>query len=629
LSKNTNEPDSGQPESSWRSQWFRLFIVFRASWRQLLSIHIAVNALILIILGPLASGLLRLALSFSGNAALSDQDILFYVLTPGGLIAMLGVASVFSIIVFLEHAALVTVILQAQEDEPPGVTAVLKYLIGKSKMLFSLAARVLVRVLLIMAPFGLLLLLVYKFLLGEHDINFYLAEKPPEFLWAVVWGGLIGVSCGAILMRQFISWVFCLPLLLTRELTPAQSIQQSVAATRGHRLRIGAWLTGWLIFSVLMAAIVTGLTGMAGNFLVPSAVDSFQRLLLTLSLLLMLVTLLNFGLTWLNSSFLSIIIVSLYRGAGLAPAGSSPVNQGSNQRLEKLLKPGWLAALLVASAVIATFVVNGILDRVPLEDHTQVMAHRGASSVAPENTLAAIQAAIDAGANWVEIDVQETADGEIVVIHDSDLKKISGQPVKVADSTLAELQQFDIGSWFDPRFEEQRIPTLARVMDLCKNRIGVNIELKYYGGEKRLEESVAEIVESAGMEQQVVFMSLDYGGIQRMRKLRPGWKMGLLSSVSLGNLGRLDLDFLALNARSASRSRIRHIQESGKQIMTWTVNDAIGMSSMFNRGVDFIITDKPALAVSVLEQRADLEPTQRLLIQLADLFDQPVVYAEQ
>jgi glycerophosphoryl diester phosphodiesterase len=136
-------------------------------------------------------------------------------------------------------------------------------------------------------------------------------------------------------------------------------------------------------------------------------------------------------------------------------------------------------------------------------------------------------------------------------------------------------------------------------------------------------------VESAGMEQQVVFMSLDYGGIQRMRKLRPGWKMGLLSSVSLGNLGRLDIDFLALNARSASRSRIRHIQESGKQIMTWTVNDAIGMSSMFNRGVDVIITDQPALAVSILKQRADLQPAQRLLMQLADLFDQPALYTEQ
>jgi len=629
LSNNTDERHINQPEPSRHSQLSCIFSMFKANWQQFLSVHIAVNALIVILLGPLAGGLLRMALSFSGNVALSDQDILFFILTPGGLIAMLGVVSAFSIIVFLEHAALVTVILQARENKPPGVTATLKYLALKSKGLFGLAVRILLRVLLIMAPFLLLLLLVYNSLLGEHDINFYLAEKPAEFVWAVVLGALIMVSCIVILMHQFVSWVYCLPLLLTQELAPAQSIQQSVSATRGQRLRIGAWLAGWLMFSLFTAAIVTGLTGVAGNFLVPLAIESFQRLLLTLSLLLMLVTLLNLGLTWINSSILSIIIVILYRGRGLAPADSRQVNQGRHQGLEKFLKPGWLAAVLVTFIVTATLVVNGMLDRVLLEDRTQIMAHRGASSVAPENTLAAILAAINTGADWVEIDVQETADGEIVVIHDRDLKKIAGQPVRVADSSLPELQQFDIGSWFDPRFSEQRIPTLAQVLELSKNQIGVNIELKYYGGEKRLEESVAEIVESAGMELQVVFMSLNYEGIQRLRKLRPGWNMGLLSSVSLGNLGRLDLDFLALNARSASRSRIRHIQESGKQIMTWTVNDAIGMSSMFNRGVDFIITDKPALAVSVLEQRADLEPTQRLLIQLADLFDQPVVYAEQ
>ena len=629
MSNNTDESRFNQPEPSWRKPFSGIFSMFRANWQQLLSIHIAVNALIVILLGPLAGGLLRMALSFSGSAALSDQDILFFLLTPGGLIAMLGVASVFSIIVFVEHAALVTVILHARENGPPGVSATLKYLAVKSKALFGLAARILLRVLLIMAPFLLLLLLVYKSLLGEHDINFYLAEKPAEFVWAVAWGALIAVLCIVILMRQFVSWVYCLPLLLTEELQPAQSIQQSIAATRGHRLRIGAWLAGWLMFSLVTAAIVSGLTGLAGNFLVPPAIESLQRLLLTLSLLLMLVTLLNFGLTWINSSILSIIIVILYRGRGLGREDSSPVNRGRHQRLEKILKPGWLAAVLLVFAVTATLMVNGMLDRALLEDRTQIMAHRGASSVAPENTMAAIQAAINAGADWVEIDVQETADGEIVVIHDSDLKKIAGQPIRVADSSLLELQQFDIGSWFDPRFSEQRIPTLAQVLELSKNRIGVNIELKYYGGERRLEESVAEIVESAGMEPQVVFMSLDYDGIQRLRKLRPGWKMGLLSSVSLGDLRRLDLDFLALNAHSASRSRIRHIQESGKQIMTWTVNDASGMSSMFNRGVDFIITDKPALAVSLLEQRAELQPIQRLLIQLADLFDQPAHYTEQ
>ena len=125
MSNNTDERHINQPEPSRHSQLSCIFSMFKANWQQFLSVHIAVNALIVILLGPLAGGLLRMALSFSGNVALSDQDILFFILTPGGLIAMLGVVSAFSIIVFLEHAALVTVILQARENKPPGVTATL------------------------------------------------------------------------------------------------------------------------------------------------------------------------------------------------------------------------------------------------------------------------------------------------------------------------------------------------------------------------------------------------------------------------------------------------------------------------------------------------------------------------
>ena len=243
--------------------------------------------------------------------------------------------------------------------------------------------------------------------------------------------------------------------------------------------------------------------------------------------------------------------------------------------------------------------------------------------------MAAIQAAIESGADWVEIDVQEAADGAIVVIHDSDLKKIAGNAMKVADSTLAELQQVDIGSWFSPEFADQRIPTLKQVLQQCEGKIGVNIELKYYGEEKRLEESVAGIVEAAGMQDQVLLMSLSYEGVKKMRKLRPDWEMGLLSTVALGNVIGLDVDFLALNAKSTSSSTIRRIQKRNKKVMVWTVNDAVGMSVMFSRGVDAIITDEPALAVSVLKQRLELNPAERMLVHLADVFDQPSMYQEQ
>ena len=610
-------------------QWSEFFSLFIANWRQFLGIHLVINALVFVVLAPLATVLLNLAVTLSGNAALSDQDIIFFLMSPSGLVSMLIIGSIFSIIVFLEHAALLTVGYYGTEDRPVTGPWLLVLLGKKAASLFSLSLRILLRVLLTLVPFLLLLLAIYYFLLGEFDINFYLSEKPPEFLQAVVLGVLIGIVLIYVLLRLFFSWIFCLPFLLINGLPPAQAMDASRKAVRGKRTKIGAWLLSWLVFGFFVSALFTGLVGLIGTSLIPLAVESFGILLIVLSVIALLSVVVNFVLTLCANSVLSLLILDLFRDQDLDHDINTAPGEGDARRFDRYL--GWrkVAWASVAAVLLAALVINNLLDQVQMEDQTEIMAHRGASGMAPENTMAAIQGAIDTGADWVEIDVQEAVDGAIVVIHDSDLKKIAGKSMKVADSTLAELQRVDIGSWFNPEFSDQRIPTLQQVLETCKGRIGVNIELKYYGKERRLEESVAGIVEAAGMQDQVQVMSLSYAGIKKMRELRPGWEVGLLSTVALGNVIGLDVDFLALNAKSTSRAKVRTIQDRDKQVMVWTVNDAIGMSVMFSRGVDAIITDEPALAVSVLEQRLELNPAERLLMYLAYVFDQPSLYKEQ
>jgi len=607
----------------------RILDLFKTNWQQFLAIHVVINALVFMILGPLAGLLLHVAVAFSGEVALSDQDIFFFLLRPVGLISMLIAGSVFSIILFLEHAALLTAAYYRSERRLISSRWLLGFLFKRLTALFSLSVRILLSVLLMVLPFLLLLLLIYRTFLGEYDINYYLSESPPEFLAAAALGGLITMILVYMLMRLFISWVFCLPLLLINDHSPTEAMSRSREAVRGHRLQIGLWLAAWLLIGTLVTVAETAFIGGAGNLLVPLALNSFGNILLVLSILSLLAILLNFLMTWLGSSLLSLIIVVLSRDISVGLSLNVPPGEDDVQPMSRFIGGRKLALVLVLGFLAAVFVIKGMLDRVPLEDRTEIMAHRGASAMAPENTLAAIQAAIDAQAHWVEIDVQETADNEIVVIHDSDLKKIAGRPIRIASSGLEELQQVDIGSWFGPDFAAERIPTLKQVLTLCKDRIGVNIELKYYGGERHLEEGVAKIVEAAGMQDQVLVMSLNYDGIKRMREIRPDWTLGLLSSVAVGNLVGLDVDFLAINAQSASRARIRKTQDRNKQIMVWTVNDAVGISSMISRGVDAIITDEPALAVSILQQRAELEPPQRLLMYLADVFDQPSLYQEQ
>ena len=398
--------------------------------------------------------------------------------------------------------------------------------------------------------------------------------------------------------------------------------------------KAGGWIfcapsLGWLIFSLALAALASLLAALVSWLLLPSDIQSLNALLLALGFMSLFGFVGSFLVTFVSSAMLCLLILKLFNAFGLSRETNPTVYQGASRASGFRLSRSKIILGLSAGLLVSLFMVYGITSQFEFESDTQVMAHRGASAAAPENTLAAIQLAIDSGAGWVEIDVQEAADGEIVVIHDSDLKKVGGVPTVVAESTVRELKWVDIGSWFDLKFSDERIPTLREVLELCKGKIRVNIELKYYGAEKNLEQGVADVVDSLDMAEQVVAMSLSLPGVREMKRLRPEWKVGLLSSVAVGDLARLDVDFLALNARFATRQLVRRMHQQGKEVMVWTVNDAVGMSAMASRGVDAIITDEPGLAVKLMEHRKQLDSPQRLLLTLAELFDRPSLVQEQ
>ena len=608
-----------------------LFGKFASNWRQFLAIHLAVNILIFVFLAPAAALLLRLVIMLSGDAALSDEDILFFILSPVGLVSFIVLVSAFSIIIFLEYAALITAAWCSEQGKPVSIRWILTSLALQAPRLFRLAAFVLLRIILNSIPFLLLLALIYQLLLSDYDINYYLALKPPQWRVALFWAALIALGWGIRLLQLFVSWVFCLPLLLLNGVNPSAALAESSSAVQGRRWKIGTWLIGWLIFSTLAAMAASALVATAGSFFIQITVESesMKGLLVILTLVSMFGFVISFAVTFISTSVLSLLIIKVFLDNGLGSKEPELFPAAGERQFSYALNPRVLVWGLITSFVVALVVVNGLIKNLEFEDRTEIMAHRGASLAAPENTMAAVHAAIDSGAQWVEIDVQETADGEVVVIHDSDLQKIGRVPLGVATSELEELQEIDIGSWFGEEFSEERIPTLDQVLRLCKGRIRVNIELKYYGAQQQLEKRVAEIVDANAMADQVLVMSLSLDGIRKMRQLRPAWTLGLLSSVAVGNLAALEVDFLALNARFASRHLIRRMHEQGKDIMVWTVNDPVGMSAMASRGVDVIITDEPALAISLMEQREQLEPAERLLMQLADIFQKPSLYQDQ
>jgi glycerophosphoryl diester phosphodiesterase len=359
-----------------------------------------------------------------------------------------------------------------------------------------------------------------------------------------------------------------------------------------------------------------------GRLLVPLAIGSLWLLVTAIGVALVLWAAVNLVVNLLSTTAFATMLLNLYReigGGESIDASRLQIGETAGSGPSLQVTPARLLMVGIAGIVVAVAVGVAAIKTVHLEDRTQITAHRGSSAKTPENTMAAVKLAIEDGADWVEIDVQETADGEVVVFHDSDFMRVSGLGLNIWDATMADLKDIDVGSSFAPEFRDERVPTLGQVLDECKGRASVNIELKYYGHDKQLEQRVIDIVEAHGMTSDIVIMSLKVDAVKKMKSIRPDWKVGLLLSVSAGDLKNLDVEFLAVNASFANRRFICSAHDLDREVYVWTVNDAPTMSTMIGRGVDSLITDKPALARSVLEQRARLSPPERLLLELAGM----------
>ena len=381
-----------------------------------------------------------------------------------------------------------------------------------------------------------------------------------------------------------------------------------------------------MVLSAILGAALFTSVQLAGTLLLPYAINSMRWLVLLLGALMAIWSFANVVLTAFTSgSFAFVIVDNLEKRR--PDIFESNFKSDSRDRLPSVLAIRRLTArqlilLLTTGIVIAGLVGAWLMNGIQANDDIAVIAHRGAAGSAPENTLASVRQAIADKTDWIEIDVQETADGEVIVVHDSDFMKLAGIDLKVWNGTLEQVRALDVGSWFGSEYADERVPTLFEVLNEARGMSGVIIELKYYGHDQNLEQRVVEIVERAGMVDDVMIMSLAYQGIQKIRALRPDWPIGLLAAQAVGDLTQLDADFLAVNSSLATPKFIRNSRAARKQVFVWTVNDAVNMSRMMSLGVDGIITDEPGLAREVLVERSDMNTAERLLVHTALLLGQ-------
>ena len=227
------------------------------------------------------------------------------------------------------------------------------------------------------------------------------------------------------------------------------------------------------------------------------------------------------------------------------------------------------------------------------------IAHRGASGNFPENTRLAVEKALEAGADMIELDCQLSSDGHVVIFHDERLIRITGTGGAVNSKSLEELKRLDAGGWRNIAFKGERILTLEEVVAIVGGQADLCLDIKQYlGSPPGIELKLLFILSHYDYLDRTIFSSFDYACLRRLRELAPEVRVGVIYDAEIEEnpfvvAGELDAASLHVQKELATREFLQNTRESGLEAFVWTVNEVPEMEKFASSGVQGIITDFP------------------------------------
>ncbi len=595
--------------------WFDVYAraLFGRSIRSALVYDLLYKLLGVALLAPIAAFVLNHLILASGGVTITNEAIAGFILSAPGLLFVL-LALTFTLASFYaEQAGLMHIASGASRGHPASWADALATALSALPRLFHLALWQAAILLAWLLPLAAIAGGAYLQLLGEHDINWYLTNRPPE-LWAIaVIGALLGAVALVVLLRYLVDWALSIPVCLYEQQRGRAALRRSRDLVSGHRLRALALLS----INLALAAVISAAVLWLADRLVEVALGALQgvgpMIAATAISLVLLLTVAAF-LSFLILTVYAVVVIHLY--LELLGVDGMPKQRwdtaARQSHIPRLAIIGLLIALLGGSFLIA----DNRLQDLRIGRDVEITAHRGSSRYAPENTLSALYQAISDGADYAEIDAQETADGVVVLLHDTDLMRIAGLSTKIWEANFDDLRRVDAGSWFSPEFAGEQIPTLEEALLVAGRRIGLNIEIKFNGHDQQLAERVVELIRKAGCTSDCVITSLNQQGLARVRELAPEIRIGQIVTVAVGDVTKLDVDFLSMNQDQVTAAQVRTNRRAGLATHVWTINDPDDMATMLDYGVDNIITDEPATLRALVNERAKRSDAELLLLAL-------------
>lgn len=561
---------------------------------------------------PLLTGVMKLALKAQGLSYLSDETIGTFIRSPLTWFFLLLIVLGMAFFTLFDICCIITCIHASFRKQAMPLLALMRKGLKTSLRVIYQRNIVMILYLLIIIP------MTHALVISGYITKFAVPQFIVDYIMSHTWLAILYIGFWIYIGLRSFHWIYSLHYFCLENCNFKQARKRSWKLQKNHYWTDLIIVVGW---SAACIGIYYGVI-LSGSWLVSRVnqalptQDLFSSLTLSgISLLLDVCGALFFCFD-LPLFFICISLLFYYRKA--AAGERIPRVFRDLDNAYRITNTRWVKKIymyrkrIIALSIVVVIGVNfaynfadrrGVL-HMGLDNPVEVTAHRGYSAVYPENTIPAFKGAIQVGADWAELDVQQTADGEVIVMHDSNLKRTTGLDKEVWQVTWDEIKDLDNGSWFDKKYQTVRIPTLEEVLKVCRGKIHLNIEIKPSGHDKDLEEQVAKLLKKYHMRDTCVVSSLKYDSLRKIKQADDSIETAYITSVSYGNFTDLEYaDGYSVESTLLSKSFVNKAQKTGKQIYVWTVNSEERLEKVVGMGIDNVITDDPVMAKELIYEQ--------------------------
>ena len=581
------------------------FRLITYNFKTLLAFELLYKLLVSIVLTPFSVFLFNSTMKITGYNYLTLENLPSFLMNPLTILLLLLIGIFLYLITIFDITTMIVIFDESYHKYHINLVDSIKISLHKLKNVIRPRNILLIFVVLILIPF-----LNIGFSTGVIS-----SIKIPEFIMDYIDSNLLLVmlysAVYVFLVLLVFRWIFVFNYIVLEEKTFRQARKSSINLVYSKKtkcmLRIFSYqLIIYIIYLIMIVLAVAGVYFVCKLIGTHLLIKSF--VLTILAIIISIIALITIILS--NATTFAIISGSYYRYKEVLGEEIKPINYESIIKPKKKTPFKFKALLfLVIMSVISSLslgiylVITGKINlNIEYVRNMEITAHRGASAYYPENTMSAFIGAKELGADWIELDVQQTKDQKIVVSHDTNLKRVTGVDKNIIDMTYDEISKLDAGSFFSEEYKDERIPLLSEVLDYAsKNNIRLNIELKPTGQEKDFEKDVIDLINEYHFSERCVVTSQVYDVLKNVKEYDSSIKTVYVMSFAKGDILQLEYaDAYSIEASSINKTLVKNVHNSGKEIYAWTVNKETSIIKMIDMNVDNIITDDIELGKELL-----------------------------